>query len=100
LLGKAIFNRSDTRCAVCHPAPLLTDLKMHDVGTRVSVDQSDRFDTPTLIEVWRTAPYLHHGRAVTLKEVVGRFNQHDEHGKTSHLTKDELDALVEYLRSL
>jgi DNA-binding beta-propeller fold protein YncE len=100
LQGKSIFERGDTGCAVCHPAPLLTDLKMHDVGTRVSVDQSDRFDTPTLIEVWRTAPYLHHGRAVTLHEVLGRFNEHDKHGKTSHLTRDEIDALVEYLLSL
>ena len=95
--GKAIFESPRTRCAVCHPGPLHTDLQMHDVGTG---PRSARFDTPTLVEIWRTAPYLHNGRARTLREVLTRFNRDDRHGRTSHLSSDEIDALVEYLRSL
>ena len=98
--GKAVFDGPRTRCAVCHPAPLYTDLKLHDVGTRLRWDASGRFDTPSLIELWRTAPYLHHGRAKTLREVVAELNEEDKHGRTSHLSSEQIDALVEYLRSL
>jgi len=40
------------------------------------------------------------GAAVTLHEVLTKFNPNDQHGKTSHLSKQELDDLVEYLLSL
>jgi len=38
LRGQVIFNRADTGCAVCHPPPLYTDHKTHDVGT-VTADE-------------------------------------------------------------
>jgi len=98
--GRAIFESEEAKCADCHPAPLFTDLESYDVGTRVETDRTGKFDTPTLVEQWRSAPYLHHGRAATLKEVLTKFNAGDKHGKTSHLSPDELDALVEYLKSL
>lgn len=87
-------------CARCHPRPLLTDLQVRDVGTKDQLDHTPSFDTPTLVELWRTGPYLHHGKARTLREVFTKFNRQDRHGKTSHLSKDELDALVAYLLSL
>jgi mono/diheme cytochrome c family protein len=98
--GRAIFESPEAGCASCHPAPLFTDLALHDVGTRGVFPWEDRFDTPTLIELWRTAPYLHHGKAATLRDVFTRFNAGDRHGETSHLTAPELDALLEYLESL
>jgi DNA-binding beta-propeller fold protein YncE len=98
--GKALFDSAKTGCATCHPAGLFTDLKMYDVGTRGELDRSDQFDTPTLVELWRTAPYLHDGSATTLKEVLTTRNKNDKHGKTSHLSAEEIDALVEYLKSL
>ena len=58
------------------------------------------FDTPTLIEAWRTAPYLHDGSAATMRDVLTEANQGDRHGKTSHLNADQLNDLVEYLLSL
>jgi cytochrome c peroxidase len=73
---------------------------MHDVGTRVESDLAEEFDTPSLIELWRTAPYLHHGRAQTLRQVLSWYNASDRHGGTAHLTDEELDALAAYLRSL
>lgn len=98
--GRALFNNPKTRCAECHSGELLTDLKMYDVGTRVGVDRRSRFDTPTLVELWRTAPYLHHGQARTLEEVLTTYNRDDQHGRTSHLSKEQREALVAYLLSL
>ena len=51
-------------------------------------------------EIWRTAPYLHDGSAATLREVVTNRNSHDQHGKTSNLTAQEIDDLCVYLLSL
>jgi YVTN family beta-propeller protein len=98
--GQTIFRDPRVGCADCHPAPLYTDRRMHAVGTRVPPDESPRFDTPTLVELWRTAPYLHHGRAATLLQVLTTMNSDDHHGRTSHLSRNEMKALVEYLQSL
>jgi YVTN family beta-propeller protein len=99
--GERLFRSPAVGCASCHPGPLFTDLKSYDVGTVGAFDQaSDRFDTPSLVELWRTAPYLHDGSAATLREVLTTANARDRHGRTSQLTADEVGALVEYLLSL
>ena len=59
-----------------------------------------QYDTPTLLGIYRTAPYLHLGKAKTLLEVLTTCNKDDKHGKTSQLTKAELSDLVDFLRSL
>ncbi len=43
-------------CAACHPPPLYTNLKAYDAGTGVGPDAGQPLDTPTLVELWRTAP--------------------------------------------
>ena len=96
--GRRIFDRA--RCKACHPPPLYTDQKIHIVGTQAETDFQGRFDTPALTEGYRTAPYLHDGRAVTLKEVLTTFNRKDRHGKTQGLSESELDDLVAFLKSL
>jgi cytochrome c peroxidase len=108
--GESLFMSARTGCAQCHPPPLFTDLERHDVGTSAvyatmwgdnSADRlAERFDTPALVELWRTAPYLHDGSAKTLRDVFTVFNADDRHGQTSHLSPAELDDLVEYLLSL
>jgi len=100
--GKVHFENEATRCAKCHTGPLLTDQKQHNVGTFGTFDHPGQtnFDTPSLVEVWRTAPYLHDGRAATLHELFATFNKEDKHGVTSHLTPEQLDELVAYLQSL
>jgi mono/diheme cytochrome c family protein len=99
LRGKNIF--AGAGCAACHPPGLFTDLHSYDVGTRGASDSpADLFDTPTLIEVWRTAPYLHDGSAATLREVLTTHNPDDRHGKTSKLTRQEIDDLCAYVLSL
>jgi len=96
--GASVFVRAD--CQQCHPAPLFTDLKTYDVGTGTGRERHALFDTPTLIEVWRTGPYLHDGRAASIHDVLRRYNSSGRHGRTADLTEQELNDLAEYVLSL
>lgn len=97
--GRQLFHSPRLRCATCHPAPLYTDLRAHNVGSRNLTDASDAFDTPTLVELWRTAPYLHDGRYLTLQELF-REGRHGLRRPHQPLTDQEIDDLVEFLLSL
>jgi hypothetical protein len=107
--GKRLFFDGSVGCATCHTGPYYTDsslqkpFKLHDVGTGTQ-DPTEKmgpaYDTPTLLGVYRTAPYLHHGKAKTLHEVITTYNREDKHGKTSHLKPDQIDDLVAFLKSL
>jgi YVTN family beta-propeller protein len=107
--GKALFFSKEVGCAECHRGPYYTDsslqkpFKLHDAGTGTQ-DPTEKmgpeYDTPTLLGIYRTPPYLHHGRAKTLREVLTIYNKEDRHGKTSHLKADQIDDLVEFLKSL
>jgi YVTN family beta-propeller protein len=107
--GRAIFDRTvdklgqpipeTNRCATCHSGPKGTSQKSFDVGTGKSVDNSSVFDTPQLMSLALTAPYLHDGSAASLEEIWTVYNPHDRHGRTNDLTKDELNDLIEYLRT-
>ncbi|MBI1290103.1 PKD domain-containing protein [bacterium] len=74
LAGQALFAANN--CASCHsPATDFTDRTMHDVGT-MNVASGSRLgatltgiDTPTLLGLHDSAPYLHNGSATTLEEV-------------------------------
>ena len=100
LRGKKVFEDDKVSCAKCHPTPLFTDLNTYDVGTKGQYDRIGGFDTPTLVEVWRTAPYLHDGSALTIKDVLTTHNKGDTHGTTSHLNKEQMDDLIAYVLSL
>jgi hypothetical protein len=107
--GKALFFSKEVGCAVCHSGPYYTDstltkpFKVHDVGTGTD-DPSEKmgplYDTPSLLYVYRNPPYLHHGKAKTLHDVLTTCNKQNKHGKTSHLKAEEIDDLVEFLKSL
>jgi DNA-binding beta-propeller fold protein YncE len=108
--GKVLFFSEEVGCFTCHPAPKYTDQLLHDVGTHSPLDstidnQGNRvpqieFDTPSLIEVWRTAPYLHDGRYRTVEEVISKGNQRNHRGRTSHLNKNQINDLVIFVLSL
>lgn len=98
--GDVIFHSKIAQCSSCHLGELHLDNKIHDVGTRGPFDSDSKFITPTLTEVWRTPPYLHDGRALSVLEVITKFNKADKHGTTSHLTKAQLNDLAEYVLSL
>jgi len=95
--GKEIFEKAG--CSSCHPSPLYTDMKKYDVGTGRGREEGLEFDTPTLVEVWRTRPYLYDGRAVTIKELLTKYNPDDRHGKTSTLSEQEVNDLAEFVLS-
>lgn len=105
--GKAIFFDAKTNCASCHNGPYYSDsmtakpFKLHDVGTGGDVREKmgSAYDTPTLLGVYRSGPYLHDGRAKTLTEVI-TLNTGDRHGTTSHLKSDQVNDLVAFLKSL
>ncbi|MBX7258665.1 MAG: cell surface protein [Candidatus Hydrogenedentes bacterium] len=96
--GKDIFTKA--ACNTCHAGVLYTDLKEYEVGTGKGMDEGKPFDTPSLNEVWRTAPYLSDGRAATMLEVLTKFNPDGKHGATQGLTETELSELAAYILSL
>ena len=108
--GKAIFDRiraknghlipENNRCYSCHSGPKYTDNKSFDVGTVKPTDRFPMVDTPELPDIAYSAPYLHDGSARSLEEIWTIFNPKDQHGVTNDLTKDELNDLIDYLRTL
>jgi cytochrome c peroxidase len=108
--GKAIFERSQRkngspiddaqRCAFCHSGKYYTNQATFDVGTGKPTDRSPLFDVPQLTNVALTAPYMHDGAARTLEEIWTVFNPKDTHGVTNDLAKDELNDLIEFLKTL
>lgn len=97
--GERLFHSERVACDRCHPAPLYTDMRSHNVGSRSPRELTDHFDTPTLIEVWRTAPYLHDGRYLTVKELLTDGKHGRSHGKNG-VSRQEMDDLVEFVLSL
>lgn len=87
-------------CVQCHSGSLYTNMKKYNVGLGLGMETDIEFDTSGLVEIWRTAPYLHDGRAATMHDVVTAFNKDDRHGKTSKLSESEIDDLVEFVLSL
>ncbi len=96
--GRDIFHKA--QCSKCHNGPYFTDLKQYDLGLGKGQDKARPMDTPTLIEVWRTAPYLYDGRAPDLRSLLIEHNSQIWHGGTSTLSESELEDLIEYLLSL
>jgi hypothetical protein len=95
-----LFFSEKVGCGKCHPEPLYTDLKMHDVGSSVPVDRRVDFDTSTLIEVWRTAPYMHDGHYMTMKDLMVAGKHGARSGELDALTEQDLNDLVEFVLSL
>lgn len=76
-------------CAECHPAPLYTDSDTmlslrHNVGSLLDSSggrlggELDGLDTPTLLGLWRTAPYLHDGRTDSISEAITAHTDYED----------------------
>jgi YVTN family beta-propeller protein len=108
--GKAIFERAKykngnpipeaNQCATCHSGPKFTNKQQVDVGTGKLTDRSPVLDVPQLPNVAYSGPYLHDGSARSMEEIWTVFNPKDTHGVSNDLTKDELNDLIEYLKTL
>ena len=92
-------------CVECHPAPLYTDSNMtdpirHDIGTITDASGNrlgqflDGIDTPSLIGVWNSAPYLHDGSAQSIGDAI------QAHQGLPPITTEELNMIIEFVRSL
>ena len=96
-------------CATCHTPPAFTNLGQHSAvslfpdyyGPKADGAGTDDFlDTPSLRGVALTPPYLHHGRAATLREVLVERNSIQRHGNTKSLSPEQLADLVFLLERL
>ena len=92
-------------CIDCHSPPLYTDSNLlspirHDVGTITQASggrqgvELDGLDTPTLLGVWNTPPYLHDGSA---KDISGAILAHDQY---QSLEEEILISIAQYVKSL
>ncbi|MSP60456.1 MAG: c-type cytochrome [Myxococcales bacterium] len=91
---KAFHDLAGAACAACHGGPQFTGRAMVDVGT------GGKLKVPSLLGVGARAPFLHDGRAETLKDRFGPDGGGDQHGKTSNLTDAAIADLVAYLETL
>jgi hypothetical protein len=108
--GREIFFRTmkntgemipiENRCSTCHAGPQYTDRQVHIVGTQMQYDRTGAFETPHLNNIYDSAPYLHNGIVPSLEEIWTRFNPYDKHGVTNDMTKDQLNDLIEFLKTL
>jgi cytochrome c553 len=96
--GRAIFASTETGCTTCHQGEKLTSNVSAFVGT---TEAGHLLQVPSLKGVAYRAPFLHDGRAKTLRE---RFDPKkgggDLHGHTSQLSEAALTDLVAYLESI
>jgi YVTN family beta-propeller protein len=90
--GKMVFETLG--CGDCHSGTYYTNMKMYRIGDDVEFEKG--WDTPALVEVWRTAPYLFDGRAATMRDV---YSVH-KHGIGKQVSEKDIDELVEYVNSL
>jgi DNA-binding beta-propeller fold protein YncE len=90
----------ERRCSTCHRPPLYTNRSKSSVGTRGPRDVSDVFDTPHLLGIGASAPYLHDGRAKSLEELWTLYQTNDLHGVSSYMSKQQLNDLVDFLKAL
>jgi len=90
----------ERQCHHCHAPPLFTSRMKTDVGTRGPTTRIDEFDTPHLLGIGASAPYLHDGRARSLEELWTIYQTNDLHGVSSYMNKHQLNDLVEYLKTL
>jgi cytochrome c peroxidase len=108
--GRAIFYATKTpngkeiplsrRCVTCHAPPLYSVRLPFNIGTKGLHDSAEAFDTPHLLGVADTAPYLHDGRAQSLEELWTIYNTNGLHGVSSYMNKIQLNDLVEFLKTL
>lgn len=102
--GRLIFQQRG--CVACHAGSAFTDSRtgmLHAVGT-LKPSSGMRagqpltgLDTPALVGLWASAPYLHDGSAATLLDVLTTADSTSQHGDLSGLDDTQRQQLVAYL---
>ena len=100
--GVAAFVKA--RCDLCHAFPAFTNLGQHPARALfprfTKIPDGAALDTPSLLGLWSSAPYLVDGRAATLDAVLREHNPDNRHGDTAALSDPEIADLVHFLESL
>lgn len=102
-VGSDVFE--SLNCDECHPPPLYTDSNLssfirHDIGTLKESSgqrlgsQLDGLDTPTLLGLWFSSPYLHDGTASNIAEAIR------SHQDYQVLSEGQIEDLVDFLLAL
>jgi cytochrome c peroxidase len=135
VLGLHVY-RTKANCISCHNTPYFSDNQFHNDGQmlfgtknedfgryKVTKNKEDlgKFRTPTLREVSRTGPWMHHGHFPSLLDVVEFYNlgnpspiqgkykgtpRDSLQGKTSpilkklNLNKEDVKALIAFMNTL
>ncbi|MBN1307254.1 MAG: hypothetical protein JXA18_05020, partial [Chitinispirillaceae bacterium] len=97
LRGKALFSGEKAGCFNCHKAPLYCDLLFHNIGVPDPYDANTEWDTPSLIEAWRTGPYGHLG---SFREIEAMVKLPGHNNASSTLSSEEMEDLLLYVLSL
>jgi hypothetical protein len=100
LRGKAIFFNEEVGCARAIPNRCTPTCRCTTSVLAGKYDRENSFDTPTLIEVWRTAPYMHDGRYTTMKEVFTDGRHGAIGGSLDGLSEQDIDDLVEFVATV
>ncbi|MGF1580790.1 MAG: cytochrome c peroxidase [Gemmataceae bacterium] len=98
--GKKVFHSAKAGCRRCHRGPFFTDGRIHDVGTGSPTDVYRGYNTPSLIGAYSRMLYLHDGRAESLEDVLQKHHKPERVTGMGALTKDELNDLIAYVKSL
>lgn len=102
--GAQVFQKAE--CNACHSGEAFTNNVNADVGTlvRTGAHRDDlkitQLNTPSLLGLARTSPYLHDGSAGSLKDRLMTTKSTNLHGRTADLSDAEMDDLVAYLNTL
>lgn len=98
--GEVVFRSPRAACNVCHGGPEFTDGKIHDVGIGEARDVHKGHNPPSLRGVYDKDPYLHDGRAPTLRDALVQGHSPEEVTGLGSLSEQELNDLIAYLKSL
>jgi hypothetical protein len=101
--GLAAFYKA--QCDTCHRPPAFSNLAQlplrflfPEQAARLGAEEI--LDTPSLLSVAASPPYLNDGRAATLDAVLVAENSQNRHGDVQSLTASEQRDLIAFLSSL
>jgi YVTN family beta-propeller protein len=98
--GQDVYRSAKAACNTCHGGPEFTDGKIHEVGLEERDDAYRGYNPPSLRGVYDKDPYLHDGRAKTLRDVLSGPHSAEDVTGLGELSSQELDDLIAYLKSL
>lgn len=102
--GKTVFEDSKTQCSVCHePTRYFSNylaMKLDPLPTLAGFapETDAKFKTPSLLYVGRHGSLLHDGSAKSIEDLIEKNGT--RMGSTAHLSTDDRNALVAYLKTL